>query len=422
MRESQPVRRRWITCFMGAVIGILIGLVVGVLLSAFCWWCLSEVAREEALHPLADLNIQQDRLSVDETKGYIDKLAQTHLPTNGGGIAIGVTINGDSHVYGYGATSAGGNTPDENTLFELASAGKTFTALVLADMVRKGEIDLADPIEKFLPERVKTPKYEGRNIQLVDLATQSSGLPSLTENFKPTKPLNPYADFTVEGMYEGLGMVKIESPIGKTYAYSNLGFGLLGHILALKSEAKYEDVVIARICDPLGMDSTRMTLDDSLKSRIAMPHNGGSEVEVWEDETLAGAGSFLSTPHDMLLYLQAHWNEDDPRYEAMQLAIQKRRPTDTSKTAIGLGWHIDSENALDIVWHNGGAGGSRSYVAMIPNRKIGVVILSNSSSTSVEELGKKVLYLLLRHGEDLTKPSVTEGDHDAENVTDVSAK
>jgi len=417
MADVQPVRRRWVTTIMGIGIGILIGFVAGVLLTAFFWWCYAEVTKDESLHPLAELNIEQEQLSVDETTSYIDKLAQKYLPLDGGGFVIGITVNGDSHVYGYGSTSRGGKQPDENTVFELASAGKTFTALVLADMITKSEIALIDPIENFLPKRVKTPKYQGHSIQLVDLATQSSGLPSLTENFQPTNPLNPYADFTVEGMYEGLGMVKIESPIGKTYAYSNLGFGLLGHILALKGDTKYEDLVIARVCDPLGMDSTRMILDESLNSRLAIPHDGGKEVEVWEDETLAGAGSFLSTPHDMLLYLEAHWNEQDPLYEAMQLAIQKWRPTDTPATAIGLGWHIDSENALDFVWHNGGSGGSRSYVAMLPKQQLGVVVLSNSSDMTVEELGKKVLYLLHRYQQQIPLHEKSNRDAVPEGTT-----
>ncbi|HUG18381.1 MAG TPA: serine hydrolase domain-containing protein [Planctomycetaceae bacterium] len=381
---------------MGMFLGILFGFVVGVVLTGLFWWAFNTVVNEEALDPLADLKIQQDQLSGSEIGRHIDTLARQYLPDHGG-IAVGVIVGRESEVYGYGLTRQDGTTPDENTLFELASAGKTFTALVLADMSLKGELALTDPIEQYLPKKVRTPKYGDRGIQLIDLASQSSGLPSLTENFHPTNPLNPYADFTVEEMYEGLGMVKIEAPIGKSYAYSNLGFGLLGHILSLETSMDYEDLVIARICDPLSMHSTRMTLDENLKSRLAKPHDGGQAVEVWEDTTLAGAGSFLSTPHDMLLYVQAHWDEQNPLSEAMQLATRKRRPTDAPARAIGLGWFTDSENALDIVWHNGGAGGSRSYLAMIPDREVGVVILSNSSSTSVEEFGKKVLYLLLRH-------------------------
>lgn len=396
MAEVQPLKMRRRSLFVGIFIGVLIGFIAGAVLAGFFAWALSIVVNEEALDPLADLNIEKERLSSAEVRSYIDELAQTYQPTDGGGLAVGMIAGGEANVYGYGLTKEGGTPPDEDTLFELASAGKTFTALVLADMVLDEEVALTDPVEQSLPENMNPPKYNDRSIQLVDLATHSAGLPSLTENFQPTNSLNPYKDFTVDDMYAGLEMVQIESPIGKTFAYSNVGFGLLGHILALNAETDYEQLVVARICDPLGMHSTRMTLDDELKSRLAVPHDGGKPVEVWEDTTLAGAGSFLSTPHDMLLYLQTHWDEENPLYDAMQLAIRKRRPTDTPATAIGLSWFTDSENALDIVWHNGGAGGSRSYIAMISDRQVGVVILSNNSSTSVEELGKKVLYLLLK--------------------------
>jgi len=384
----------------------LIGFAAGVALTAVFWRAFTIVAEEEALNPLADLNIEKEQLSSTDVKSYIDELAQTYLPKDGGGLAIAVIGGGESNDYIYGLTTEGGTTPDEHTLFEIASAGKTLTALVLADMVLKEEVALSDPIDQYLPDEVKPPTYQDRSIRLVDLATHSAGLPSLTENFRPVNPLNPYKDFTVDDLYAGVEMVNIESPIGKTFAYSNVGFGLLGHLLALKTETDYEDLIVDRICDPLGMDSTRMTLDDDLKSRLAMPHDGGKQVEVWEDTTLAGAGSFLSTPHDMLLYLQAHWDEENPLYESMQLAIRKRRPTDTPATAIGLSWFTDSENALDIVWHNGGAGGSRSYIGMIPDRQVGAVILSNTSSTSVEDLGKKVLYLLLRQADAGRNPNL----------------
>lgn len=397
---------------MGIFIGTLIGFIAGAVLAGFFAWALSIVVNEEALDPLADLNIEKEQLSSAEVKNYIDEMTQTYHTTDGGGLAVGVIAGGETNVYGYGLTKEGGTPPDEHTLFELASAGKTFTAVVLADMVLKQEVALTDSVEQYLPENVNPPKFNDRSIQLVDLATHSGGLPSLTENFQPTNSLNPYKDFTVDDMYAGLEMVQIESPLGQTFSYSNVGFGLLGHILAIKAETDYEQLVVTRICDPLGMDSTRMTLDDDLRSRLAIPHDGGKQVEVWEDTTLAGAGSFLSTPRDMLLYLQAHWDKDNPLYDAMQLAIRKRRPTDTPATAIGLSWFTDSENALDIVWHNGGAGGSRSYIAMIPDRKVGVVILSNNSSTLVEELGKKLLYLLL------LQPSVQGEMHMITDQTD----
>ena len=139
-----------------------------------------------------------------------------------------------------------------------------------------------------------------------------------------------------------------------------------------------------------------MTLSDEQRERVATPHDANQPVEVWEDITLAGAGSLLSSAQDMIRYMRSHWSERDGTLgRAMTLAVRKHRRTDSPQTAIGLGWHVDSENALDIVWHNGGSGGSRSYVAMLPDRQIGVCVLANWSQANVDELGRKLVYLLL---------------------------
>jgi CubicO group peptidase (beta-lactamase class C family) len=225
-----------------------------------------------------------------------------------------------------------------------------------------------------------------------------------------------------------LPRLELTRPPGKTYEYSNLGMGLLGHALALRAGVKYEDLVIDRLCRPLGMASTRMTLDDVLQSRLAQPHSDGRPVPVWEDYTLPGAGSFLSTADDMLRYLAAHFErrvgsayqgatrtagkkgeeqplpataepsagEARPTFdEALRLCLQKRRPADSRSTAMGLGWHITSENAVDVIWHNGAAGGSVSYAGMIEPSRSAVIVLANSTA-SVDDLGHKALYLLHR--------------------------
>jgi serine-type D-Ala-D-Ala carboxypeptidase/endopeptidase len=381
------------------ILGCLVGLVAGVLVTCLMNWALTGVEREQALWPLADLKIPEGRLGDDETKGYIDRLAHQYVEAKHNvGLVVGIIKGGRSHVFGYGSVSSQKEQPpDGDTVFELASVGKTFTATLLADLCLNGEVSLDDPITAFLPADVRVPGSGGRSITLLDLATHHSGLPSLPGNFRPADPLNPYADYTVEALYRGLEDITLSSPVGTRYAYSNLGFGLLGQLLESRAKRCYEDLVVARICDPLGMAGTRMTLDESLKARLASPHDKGKPVSVWEDRTLAGAGSFLSTAHDMLAFVRAHLGDGAGSLgEAMRLAVMKRRPTDRPATAIGLGWHIDSENALDIVWHNGGSGGSRSYVAFLPASGVGVVVLSNSSS-SVDGLGKKLLYLLHLH-------------------------
>ena len=154
-----------------------------------------------------------------------------------------------------------------DTVFEIGSGTKVFTSLLLADMAHRGEVALDDTIGKYLPPDVKMPERNGRSITLVDLATHTSGLPRLPTNLSPKDPNNPYADYSVEQFYQFLSTYQLTRDIGSQYEYSNLGGGLLGHILALRAGMSYEALVESRICDPLGMNSTRITLIPEMKRR-----------------------------------------------------------------------------------------------------------------------------------------------------------
>src|SRR5271163_2425041 len=111
---------------------------------------------------------------------------------------------------------------------------KVFTSLALMDMVQKGEVAVTDPVSKYLPARVKVPERNGKKITLQDLSTQSSGLPRMPSNFHPKDDLNPYADYSVEQLYQFLSGYQLKRDIGEKYEYSNLGVGLLGHVLSLR--------------------------------------------------------------------------------------------------------------------------------------------------------------------------------------------
>src|SRR5690242_364963 len=124
---------------------------------------------------------------------------------NGIAIVVGVIDANGRRVVSYGSLAKNDTRRlDGNTVFEIGSMSKVFTSLVLMDMVRRGEVALADRVSKFLPASVKMPERNGRQITLSDLSTQSSGLPRMPSNFNPKDPNNPYADYTVQQMYDFL--------------------------------------------------------------------------------------------------------------------------------------------------------------------------------------------------------------------------
>jgi CubicO group peptidase (beta-lactamase class C family) len=133
------------------------------------------------------------------------------------------------------------------------------------------------------------------------------GLPRLPSNFKPKDPSNPYADCTVEQLYQFLSSYELPRDVDSQVEYSNLGIGLLGHALERRAGEDYESLVRRRILVQLGMNSTCIALSPDMKARLASEHNGKLEgVGNWDVTTLAGAGALRSTANDMLTFLAAN--------------------------------------------------------------------------------------------------------------------
>ncbi len=299
------------------------------------------------------------------------------------GIVVGVVDARGRRVVAYGSVNKNDKRPlDGNTIFEIGSMTKVFTSLVLMDMARKGEVSVSDPVAKYLPRGVKMPGRNGKSITLQDLATQSSGLPRMPNNFNPKDPANPYADYTPDLLYAFLSGYKLTRDIGSQFEYSNLGVGLLGHALSLRAGVDYESMVRSRVLDPLHMGDTRIILTPGMKARLAAGHGPGLEpARNWDLDALAGAGALRSSANDMLTFLAANLGYlKTPLAAAMAEQISIRRPTGIPDMQVAYNWMIQTKNGNSIIWHNGGTGGYRTWMGFDPKSRAGVVVLSNISS------------------------------------------
>jgi CubicO group peptidase (beta-lactamase class C family) len=314
------------------------------------------------------------------------------------GLVIGfIDSRGNREYFCHGTTIMGGQVyVDENSVYEIGSITKVFTGIVLADMVLKGEVNLGDPAEKYLPDTVEMPARDGNKISLGHLASQNSALPRMPNNFRPKDFKNPYADYTVEDMYTFLSGYTLQRDIGEKFEYSNLGMGLLGHILSLRAGMDFEQLIIERISRVLEMEDTRITLTEEMKNRLAKGHNPKGEVPNWEIPTLAGAGALRSTASDMLTFLGANMGlKSSSLTPAMNMAHEPRIEAGAGMK-IGLGWITRDNGKTRIVWHNGGTGGYRTFCGFIKDKKIGIVVLSNMN-ISTDDIGFHLLdssYLL----------------------------
>jgi D-alanyl-D-alanine-carboxypeptidase/D-alanyl-D-alanine-endopeptidase len=309
------------------------------------------------------------------------------------GIVVGVLEEGKPpRIIAAGVSGVSGVPLDGNTVFEIGSITKAFTGSLLAEMVLHGEVRLDDPIAKYLPRSVTVPSRNGRQITLLDLATQTSGLPRIPGNMRPGDPANPYADYTVEQLYDFLAHYTLPRDAGAEYEYSNLGVGLLGHVLALAAGKSYGALVTERILDPLGMHDTGIELTPSMKARLAQGFNAlGTPTRLWDLPTLAGAGALRSTASDMLRFLAA--NLDSPSTSlgaALAQARLPRRDADRPGNSIGLAWHIVKVFGTTLTWHNGGTGGFRTLIGLDEGKKRGVIVLTNSTR-SPDDIGFHLL-------------------------------
>jgi len=310
------------------------------------------------------------------------------------GIVVGVIEPSGRRVVSYGRLAKDDPRPlDGDTIFEIGSITKVFTSLLLADAVQRHEVALTDPIAKYLPSSVNMPE-RGRAITLQDLATHTSGLPRLPGNMKPRDAMNPYADYSVEQLYQFLSSFQPSREPGAMYEYSNLGGGLLGHVLALRAQTDYPSLVRARVTSPLGMTSTAVALPPELEARLAKGHSATLQpVPNWDLPTLAGAGALRSSTNDMLTFLGATLEYvKSPLAPAMAAMLDLRRPTGVDKLQIMLGWHVLTAHGREIVWHNGGTGGYRTFIGFDPAARTGVVVLSNAATAAgPDDIGRHLI-------------------------------
>jgi serine-type D-Ala-D-Ala carboxypeptidase/endopeptidase len=279
----------------------------------------------------------------------------------GTGAVVGRLLpDGRRHFTVYGRISADGPAPSADTLFEIGSITKVFTALVLADMVERGEVAFDDPVSRLLPGAT-LPTREGRAITLADLTTHTSGLPRLPGNLDVSALDNPYAAYRAPDLLAFLANHALVRNPGSHWEYSNLGVGLLGHALAVKAGTTYEDLVRRRVFGPLGMRDTTITLSPAQRQRMATAYDGAQHpVSWWDFDALAGAGAIRSTASDMLTFAAAALGGDSPLKAAFARMTTLRRPSGLPATQQLAGWLAVSAAGRELLAHDGGTHGFRS--------------------------------------------------------------
>lgn len=294
-------------------------------------------------------------------------LLEKRIEVNGVGVVVGlIDSDGTTVVAAGGRSSAPDHRPlDGDTVFQIGSVTKGITSLLLADMVVRGEVGLDDPAERYLPDGVTIPR-KGRPITLRDLADHVSGLPLMPTNFDLNGEPDPIEAYTVEDLHDFLSTFTPERAPEEKEVYSNLGVALLGRLLANRMNTTYEALLKERVLQPLGMDSSSITLNDDQLARLAVGHDRYLQpVRTMEMRTLQASGSLRSTANDLLKLLAAYTgHRESPLAPAMTLQLKEE-----------LGWGVRPDGAMG---HSGGKAGYRSAVLFDPKAGVGAVVLANA--------------------------------------------
>ncbi len=361
------------------------------------------------------------------------------------GIVAGIIRGINRYVYAHGTFNRGTiRRASAMTVFEIGQLSSLYTTAMLSLLVQRGDLNLTDQVSAYLPDTVTVPATPaGRPILIEHLATHTSGLPRLPDNLVSADPADPLKGYSVELLYEFLARYAdaqrdgprsffdvdgpvIDGPAGKDptgedpegqdpvggdpfetedrYAYSDLGMGLLGHVLERATGESYDDLIREMLGDPIKLANTANAPSQSMRTYLATGHDEARRpVPAWSDSVLVGGTGLRSNLHDMMTLVSANmgiiyalpedFTEDDStRYHAsFDSLIVAREPTDEEGVRTALGWKVRQDaQGREIHWLTGRTNGFYAFAAFLKAWRKGVVVLSNSSA-NVEDIGFHLL-------------------------------
>ena len=386
------------------------------------FWVVFGVKQFRSTFPRRVVRLRMDREGT-QLPQIVTQLADRACASEHVGLVVGAIVGKEEFLRGFGTLQVGGTLPpDAETVFEIGSISKVFTGILLARAIEAEELDLDDRIADLLPEGWTLPE-PAQAITLRHCTTHTSGLPRLPVNllnFADALRLmflgnDPYRDYSEEQFRQALAMVKLHHEPGTKQEYSNFGAGLLGFVLARHNRSDFESLVTDKICRPLGMHGTVISDDERTGSRLPLgyrlilklgPMRFGLKSDEWRiPNHLAGAGAIRSTGRDMMSFLKANMGLVSTPIDAAIRRSHRELFRDTAGLTIGMNWihSFDDELAQNIIWHNGGTGGFRTYLGFTEDRQFGVFVLGNTAN-AVDALAVEILKSLVRE-------QATEAEH-----------
>jgi len=315
-----------------------------------------------------------------------------YLQTKVPGLVIGAVRNGDVAIHGVGERTDGGDEPDGDTVLRIGSITKAFTGQMLAALAAEGTVSLTQTVGKTAPDLGSGADPNVAKLRLLDIATQSSGLPREVPH-EHGPPEDPFAPITRDAFAEWLKTEKMLFEPGTGVLYSNFGFDLLAIALSEAASEPYPSLLKKHITGPLGMDDTTFKLTKAQEKRFMQGHgfDGKALPNVPTGEVIVGSGGLYSTPKDLLRWMQWHLDRlstKDAEVRTLDHAAYLVRDgldpvsgMDESgrMDAMSLGWVVmmpEGDRPL-ILQKAGGLQGTFTYIAFAPTRGVAAFVAIN---------------------------------------------
>ncbi|MDB4916675.1 MAG: beta-lactamase [Gemmatimonadetes bacterium] len=337
---------------------------------------------------------------------YVARALQT-LKVPGAAVAI---VRNDSVIYakGFGVLAAGSTTPvTEQTLFEIGSSSKAFTATVVAMMVSDGKMRYDDLISKYLPDFKLYDPIASAQVTIRDGLAHRSGIGR-------GELVWIDAGTSRDDVLHRVRFLKPESPFRSRWSYQNILYLAVGEAAGRAGGSTWDDLIQHRIFTPLGMVSSSPTYRGVNTANIAiahaMDHDTVERKGQFNAENIAPAGAILSNARDMAQWLRFQLNNGVVNGTRL-VSVAALRETHTPQMLMGatgaggseqtlfntygMGWMVQ-DYRHELMWqHGGNTPGMTTAVGMLPEKKIGVVVLSSMDHTPLPDLLMR--YIFDRH-------------------------
>ncbi|NGX39115.1 MAG: Beta-lactamase [Chlamydiae bacterium] len=309
------------------------------------------------------------------------------------GAAVALYYDGQTHLYHYGVMNQKTKQRvSEETIFALGPLTKGFTATLLALEIEKGEMALDAPVIRYIPAEKFRDNLAMKRITLEELATHTSGLPRW-----PNVGARKLQNFSKGDLMDWLAKWRPSYPPGTEWKDSDMGYGVLGCAIVEAGGASYRRILHRQILFPLGMSSTYLQLPWYKQKVFARGYNRkGDPVSHWERRGWVEAVSLLSTSPDMACFLKANLDAKGiPKNLAGAMALTQKVRFEKGDIRQGLAWTMVEVEGVDLVVQEGHANGFSCGIALDPERRVGVVVLSNKSDASAGKVSQSIARSIL---------------------------